>query len=252
MKRKKYIIIVATLFLISCSTKKKVTTNPCEKDRILYQDSLTTGMMGLGTFSKFKSYLYTTQIAKISTDNPIVEATRLKGLSDSKKFLSMNEIFNMIAYQTNSTWEFDTVSCYFVFSSPMPFELGLAEGWTKGICDGGYIFKPSIAPVGMDVYFAGFTDTSETQEDAMIRISKRYAEPFNNDLKADDLQKIKLDNHIAYYYETNAQKKGVIWRQWAFVDDGLSFVIVSAIDSINNEKLLPDVKQMVNSFKIIE
>jgi hypothetical protein len=73
----------------------------------------------------------------------------------------------------------------------------------------------------------------------------------SKDAKESEMKKEKIADLDVLFYETRKNKANCIWRQWSFMKDKQAFVIVSAIDPENDEKLWPQVKAMVDSFKVL-
>jgi len=141
---------------------------------------------------------------------------------------------------------------YWLFSKPLPYELVLAPEWKKEVREGYIYYKPSSAPVGMDIYFAGQVDSLETSKEALNRIAEQFAKPITPDISVDSMKQVTLPNHNALFYKTEIKDREMIWRQWAIVEEGMCFVIVSAIKISDEEIIFPDVEKMVDSFKIIK
>lgn len=222
-----------------------------KQERFLSKQTIRTNVMGVSTFNSFASYLYAVKVAVIHTDNPLVGDVKLKSFPNPNLKVSPRELFNEIAMQTSSKWSYDKENGYWLFSRSLPYELVLATKWNQEVRDGYVFYKPQSAPVGMDIYFAGKIDSLETTSQALNRISEQFAKPIATEFTADSMYEVLLPNHNALFYKTEITGKETIWRQWAFVEDGMCFVIVSAIKFNDEATVLPDVEKMVESFKVI-
>ncbi len=249
----KLFFAILTVILLTGITNAQDSIQLTQKQyKFLSKRTVKTHVMGKSTFNSFASYLYALNIVTIHTDNPEVANTHLRSFTDPDRPISLRELFDEIAKQTTSKWSYDTIQGYWLFSKPLPFEIELAQGWKKEIRNGYIFFKPPTASVGMDIYFAGRIDSSETANDARKRIAEQYAKPIKPEINADSMQLVSLPHQNALFYTTEIKLKGILWRQWAIVEKEKCFVIVSAIKLEDNEKIYPDVELMVRSFKVLD
>ncbi len=221
-----------------------------QQNHFLNKRILGTGMMGMGKFSSFGSYLYAFGVARIHTNNPEVANTRLKSLPDPSYKPTMRELFNEIAKQTSSSCSYNAERRHWLFFRPLPFTIKIAEGWISQPQVGYMFYKPPTAPVGMDIMFAGSTESDESAKQARERLAIQYAKPFKSDVQLSEMKEVVVGAGKALFYTTET-KKGVIWRQWVIVTGNRCFVIVSAIKPEHENTILPDVKNMVQSFRIV-
>lgn len=246
-----FLSLITSILLYGITEAQDFNNLTKKQEQDLTKTKLKTHVMGLSTFNSFASYLYSIDLAFISTDNPEVAQTKLKSLPNPDLQISLRELFDEIGRQTSSKWSFDSEHRYWLFSKPLPFVIEIASGWKKEVRPGYLFFKPPSAPVGMDIYFAGKIDSSETEKDARIRIAKQYAERIIPNITEASMTEVELPNHNSLFLKTNIQSRGIIWRQWAFTEKGKCFVIVSAINENDDAVIFPDVELMVNSFLII-
>ena len=221
-----------------------------KQERFLSKNKIKTNMMGVSTFNSYASFLYATDVATIHTDNPLVGSSKLQSFPDPNRKVSLRELFDEIARQTSSKWSYEKEFGYWLFSRPLPYELEIAQGWEQEVREGYIFYKPPTAPVGMDIYFTGQVDSKESPKEARNRTAEQFAKAFVPEIVADSMIEVVLPNHNALFFETKIQKKDIIWRQWAIVEQGICFVIVSAIKLSDEASILPDVEKMVNSFKV--
>lgn len=224
---------------------------PRKQEKQLSKTKLRTRLMGTSTFSSYASFLYAANIATLHSESPEVNNTRLQPLPDPDKEITLRELLDEIARQTDSRWTYDATKDYWVFVRPCPFEVELAEGWKKEKGSGFIIYRPPTASVGMDIYYAGRVGDNETANEARTRIARTYAGRIRPGITEDSMQEISTARYKSLYYKTMT-KKGVMWRQWAIADQGKCFVIVSAIKPNDEPAVLPDVEKMVQSFRVVE
>jgi hypothetical protein len=108
----------------------------------------------------------------------------------------------------------------------------------------------------MDIYMMGTYSASKEKEGKTLfnkvrdDIALRFARMFKKDVTADAMTKTKVGDYEALYFMIAAPGTGIVWRQWAIVNSGKAFCIVSAIKPEQEKDILPDVEAMVKSFKI--
>jgi hypothetical protein len=247
-----FVVVLPIIFLTGVLKAQDSLNLTKKQEKFLLKTTVKTHVMGLSTFNSFASYLYALDIAIIHTDNPEVGNTRLRSFPDPDRQISLRELFDEISKQTSSKWYYDEKHSYWLFSKPLPFEIELAQGWEKEIRQGYIFYKPPSAPVGMDIYFAGRVDSSETANDARIRIAEQFAKRIIPGITAATMKEVSLTHQNALFYKTEIQNKGIIWRQWAIVEKERCFVIVSAIKLNDEATIFPDVEKMVQSFQVID
>lgn len=222
--------------------------------------SRRTGSGMLGTFDSFCSLLYATQDVAIHTDSRAVNGTGLDSPFPEFYKPTWSELFDSIARQTLSSWTYDPKLDYWVFSKPpqpLPYEIVIADKW-QSEDTGSYVgYRPAIAPVGMDIYMMGTYSVSEEggkAEDlyAKVRedIALRFAAVFKKDVTTKEMSLVKVGDLNALHFKIASPQNGVIWRQWAIVESGRAFVIVSAIKPEQDAQIFPDVEKMIKTFKM--
>ena len=222
--------------------------------------SKRTSLSIMGTFDGYCSYLYAVKSVAIHTESEEINRTRLHSTFPDFYKPTWRELFDTIARQTKSSWNYDPSRDFWVFAvppQPLPFEIAIAKGW-KAHDEGLFVgYQPSIAPVGMDVYMLGrYSATNEAGKAALFKqireaIAIRFASGFKKDVTAQDMKEVAAGNLQALHFQ-GAGPTGIIWRQWVIFDSGMAFAIVSAIKPENEKVLLPDVLKMLGSFRVKE
>lgn len=212
-----------------------------------------------GNFGSFGSFLFAVEDVAIHTDDKEIGATVLHSPFPDFYKPTWKELLDAIALQTQSSWKYDSTRDYWVFAKPnatKPYAVTLADKWTatdQGIYVG---YKPPTYPVGMDIYYYGVYSTDTPKEQAALWEKIRnswaigFASNFKRDVSVSEMQKVKVADVEALYFQANAPRNNVIWRQWAFVKDGHAFVIVSSLLP-GDKQLLTNVEAMVKSFRVV-
>jgi hypothetical protein len=230
-----------------------------EQRRFLASRDTEPRLLGVanGSFERFASFYFTFKMVVIHSDDEKINDAKVFNTYPEFYKPTHAELFDLIRRQTRSVWRYDDKRALWLFEakpSPLPYTLDLAKGWTAE--DRGLYVKytPPGAPVGMDIYMLGRFSAEKDQEELFLKVREYYALKSVEALKdvtVKDMTKVKVDGAEALYLETSkVPRPNNTWRQWAFVRDGYAFVIVSSIDKDNEERLLPDVRAMVNSFKL--
>ncbi|HIA51427.1 MAG TPA: hypothetical protein EYN91_04985 [Candidatus Melainabacteria bacterium] len=213
-----------------------------------------TGMM-MGSFYEYGNLLYCAQEAWMATKDKEVAGMRLQTVFPDFYKPTLYELFEAAARQTGTTFKHGEGRGWMFERPPMPlpFSLTIAEGWRKENRGSYVAYIPAEQPVGMDVYMFGTYSDLNKEDEQKFRgdIARFFSKP-NRGAKPEAMSRELVDDCEALFCETDAPKPGVIWRQWSFVKNGRSFVIVSALDKANSEKLFPEVRKMVASFQVIE
>lgn len=212
-----------------------------------------------GSFGSYGSLLFAVVDVAIHTDDKEIGAAALNSPFPEFYKPTWKELFAAIALQTQSSWKYDAARNYWVFAkliAAKPFAVTLADKWTatdRGIYVG---YKPPTFPVGMDIYYYGVYSADNSKEQASLweKVRNSWAIGFASKLKKDvsvsEMQKIKVADVEALYFQTTAPRNNVVWRQWSFVKDGHAFVIVSTLRS-EDKQLLSEVEAMVKSFRVV-
>ena len=221
------------------------------------------GMMHGSSFNSFCSYLFAVHNVAIHTESSEINATRFGAPAAIPDYYkpTWRELFDIIAIQTKSAWSYDSSRNYWVFAkSQKPrvyYEIETAKDWTKSD-SGGYVgYHPAIAPVGMDIHILGtYSSDDPNAAGELYKKLKEYfavnfARPFKEDVALKNMKNVKIGNYQALYFEIKVPSR-IIWRQWAIVDEGRAFVIVSAIKPEHDKKLYPDVQKMISTFKVLK
>jgi hypothetical protein len=214
----------------------------------------------IGTFDSYCSLLYAVSEVAIHTESDEVNKTSLSSPFPDFYEPTWRELFETIARQTKSSWKYDRERNFWVFGNPpqaQTYTLTLAEGW-KAHDEGFYVgYRPKTAPVGMDVYLMGRysapapAEASELFKKVREATAIEFAKHFKEDVTVKDMQEVPVGELKALHFQAKAPT-GIVWRQWVVVESGLAFAIVSAIKPEDEKDILPDVRKMVESFKIAE
>lgn len=257
MRRFRCSILAALVALaaVPCFSQQKGLT---AEQQVTFLASRTTTPMP-GTFDAISSYLYAFRKVAIHTESDQVNQARITPTFPSFYQPTWKELFDLIAWQTRSAWQYDTTRGFWVFRDAkrkMPFRIRMATGWEREERSLEIVYRPAIAPVGMDVYWLGSyssdnQDPSATFDRVREELAMSFVRGFVKDASADKMTLSKAGKLEALYYETSATDSGAVWRQWVVLDGGEAFAIVSAIKPENEKQLLPDVLAMVGSFEIV-
>ncbi len=212
-----------------------------------------------GTFSSFGSFLFSFNDLAIHTDHKEIGSIKLGSPFPSDYKPTWKEVFDTVATQTQTSWSYDASRNYWLFTPAQDapsYNIKMADGWTSRN-EGIYIgYKPPTFPVGMDIYQLGSYSAKKSKDEAKLfekireDLALRFAKGFNPNIKAKDMQSVKIDEADALYFEAPIpRREGAVWRQWVFVKNGKAFAIVSSLmkqDTI----LFEDVQTMIKSFQV--
>jgi len=140
-----------------------------------------------------------------------------------------------------------------------PFKVDLAKG--RRAVDMGHwmMYIPRAFPVGMDIYeFGTYSPTQKDNEQNFFdkirnEVSLDWARRVHPKAKVGDLEKAIVGQFEALHYGvllTGQTGQEIRWRQWVFIDGKKCYLSVSTIIPDLEEKIYPDVKQMLESFEI--
>ncbi len=208
------------------------------------------------TFSEYAGYLNSAGIINMSSSNTQVNKTDLDSICKSYR-MKFVEFLETIARQTSSSVKYDEKTKRWLFeppAMPLSYQVKMADGWRERKSGMYTAYIPTVQPVGMDVYMLGrFKNLSEAQ---LIEIRNeqaiRFAERMKNGTTFSDFKNTKVDGVEAIYFECPAPTEKRYWRQWSFIKNNQSFMIVSTYDEKNTEKIRADVDSMVASFHVVE
>ena len=230
--------------------------SPEAQQRLL--DRRTTPQM-VGRFGSFASLLYALDNLPLHTDSERINDMGLASPFPENYEPTRRELFDAIARQTGSRWAYDGERGFWVFAEPPmppPYTLDLAEGWRvedRGIYT---FYGPPDAPVGMDIYTLGGYSADDPGAERRLydrvreRLSLRTARRFAPDATADMMERVRVGPHEALFFEQPQTPGGAAWRQWAIVDEGQAVLVVSAVRPEHQTAVLPDVRAMVESFRL--
>ncbi len=246
--------IVEIPCVFSAELKSETLNVSTRQDKFL--GSVAPTIRSWRTFEEWSKCLGGANIANIFSSDSKVKTAKCEPLVDSAHKLTFAETFETIARQTQSTVHYDANAQQWVFEKPqmpLPYSISIADGW-KAEDRGYYVaYIPAIAPVGMDIYMNGrFKGLNEQQlvdirdEQALV-----FADRMHNGVTIADMTPTTVDGADALYYKTKSPVKGRQWRQWTFVKNDQSFIIVSTVADENEAKLIPEVEKMVHSFHVV-
>ncbi|WP_395749164.1 hypothetical protein [Prosthecobacter sp.] len=197
---------------------------------------------------------------------------------------TLKELLDAIALQTSSAWGYrkedqfasskvaDTKEedhvVIFSFTSVLaeakpkkPYTLELAKDWKSEDRGHWVACIPPTFPVGMDVYELGTYSAAKKEDEAALfekvrkEVALEWANRVKKDVKAADLKEAKVGSYEALHFDAmipSREGKEIRWRHWVFMVDNACYFIVSTIYPEMEERLYPDVKQMLASFKMVK
>ena len=255
---RRHLTVLLLLVLIAApSAADKPALSPKEQKAFL--DSRRRSGMMLGLFNGFISLLYAAEDVQVTCKDKDALYTPLESPFFDFYKPTWCEFFDAIARQTGTSWHYLGKGNHWKFTKPappLPYTLKLAPDWTVEPHGSEVNYRPKVQPVGMDIYIMGrySADKKPDAEKLFTKVRESlailWAQRINEKAQLKDMKKTKVDGVDALYWESPAPVPQVTWRQWVFVKDGRAFAIVSAIEKDNEEKLLPQVKTMVASFRV--
>lgn len=228
-----------------------------EQDKLLRSRIKSSSMMG--TFYEFNNNLYAMREPFLMTTSVAASNVRLTTAHARDYCPTFAELFESMARQTKTSVKYDpTFLSKWIAIPPamsLPYTLTLADGW-RAEDRGMYVaYIPELQPVGMDVYMFGRYSGVSNAQIREFRKAKAllFARFIDEKARVSQMKEVKVDGVDALYFETVSTKRpGNQWRQWSFIKNGQAFLIVSSIDGENADKLVPEVKAMVDSFHVVD
>ena len=265
--KQKYVFLFLTLLVLSASFQisaqngigvdnNGAALSEAEQKALLAKRVVSSPIRG--TFSSLGSLLYALNDLAIHADDKEIGAIKLGSPFPADYQPTWKEVFDTVALQTRTTWSYDAKRNYWLFTPARDtarFSVKIADGWTSRN-EGIYIgYTPPTFPVGMDVYQLGGYSAADAKMEAELfarvreDLALRFATGFNPNVKAKDMQIVKVADADALYFEADIpRREGAVWRQWVFVKNGKAFAIVSSLMK-KDAKLFADVQSMVKSFQ---
>lgn len=239
----------------TASTEIKSKDFSLDELKKMLDTRVKTGMM-MGSFYAYGNLLYCTGEEWMATTNKEVAALPVRTAFPDFYKPTLYELFETAARQTGTSfkhgegkgWMFEPPAM------PLPFKLNIADGW-RAEERGNYVaYIPKEQPVGMDVYMFGcYSGLSDEDVRKFREINAmRFARMIQKTASVESMKSEQVDGCEALFFEGEAPQPGVLWRQWSFAKNGRTFVIVSALNKENSERLFPHVREMVRSFKVVE
>ena len=214
----------------------------------------------------------------LMTESKKIADTELQPIYPASYRPTLRQFLDRIALQASATWKHDTTGKFisdttggnkplkdiaiFEFSesgkAKRPYEVTLEKGW-KTVDHGHWVMHvPPDFPIGMDIYQMG-TYTPEDVEvtPEFIRktradISLSWAQRVRPETESKDLIPAKVGSYEALYFEAmipSQLEKEIKWRQWVFFVGNDAYFIVSTILPEFEDKIFPDVKKMISTFR---
>jgi hypothetical protein len=260
------------------ATIKPLTKGQQEK---LLKERLDGGMGN--SFSSFSNMFLVMSRMKLSygvglmTGSRDIAKTELQPVFPKFYQPTLHEFLDAIALQTSSRWKYDSTGKYiqgdggngpveglaiFEFTAThreKPFEVTPAKGWKSTDKGNWMMYVPPMFPVGMDIYELGdYSSDDKTQEKELlakvpIEVSLEWARRAKDKVDRKELKPAKVGPYDALYFETRMTLQGgmeIRWRQWVFMAGNRCYFVVSTILPELEDRLFPDVKAMVASFRI--
>lgn len=194
---------------------------------------------------------------------------------------TLREFLDAIAMQSFSQWKYDPSSKYFksgiragvkrgdpvsgiaIFEfteapREKPYSVTLAEGWKAEDKGHWQMYIPPEFPVGLDIYEVGVYSAEDAADSEKLfkrvraEVSRQWAGRVSENVAEMDFRDTKVGSYDALYYEAMIPSqfgKKIRWRQWVFMVDNKCYFVVSTIFPELEEKILPDVKKMLASFR---
>ena len=247
MKPKTYFLLVALLIwpVISAIAQQK-NLNPEQQKAFLFSRS---NQLIPGTFDSVCSYLFAFRNVAIHTESSHINSTRITPTFPSFYRPTWKEVFDLIAWQTKSSWDYDPERGYWVFSESnrkLPYKIKIAADWQPEDHSIEVVYHPKIAPVGMDIYWLGFYSSDEGDSSAFFarireELAMSFVRGYVKGVSPKQMSIKSIGKAESLYFETSATDSGAVWRQWVMVEKGQGIAIVSAIKREHEKALLPDV-----------
>jgi hypothetical protein len=216
-----------------------------------------------------------TGIALLTNDKKIIRSELQPCFLESYK-PTLRELLDSIALQTFSEWKYDREKQFVrtekVQDKPVeglvnfhfqrikrkkPYRVTLAENWKAEDKGHWMMYIPPNFPVGMDIYEFGRYSTKQDDKKAFFEsirtdVALEWAQRVNPETSEEDLKPANVGTYEALFYERLLKGNGkkMRWRQWVFMVEDRCFFIVSTIPPNLEDEIFPDVKAMIESFKM--
>ena len=190
---------------------------------------------------------------------------------------TLRELLDVLALETSSDWKYDPTSKYFrsdaetgpveglaVFeftktTRKKPFAVALAKGWKATDKGNWLMLVPPMFPLGIDIHELGsYSSDDKAKEKGLlakvpIEVSLEWARRAQDKVDPNELKPAKVGAYDALYFETMMLMRDgstIHWRQWVFMAGNRCYFVISTIVPQLDDRIFPDVKAMVASFKI--
>ncbi|MEZ0299087.1 MAG: hypothetical protein ACAI35_21755 [Candidatus Methylacidiphilales bacterium] len=214
-----------------------------------------------GTLSSLSGRFFSLGGVAATTDKPAIREKVLTPVYYTGYHPTMEELLDQIQRQTKSTATYNAERNTWVFdfpSTPLPFTLTMAPGWTSTDKGMSLACRPPVAPYALDIFVLGkhSAQPGEKIEDILQKAQEHTAMTFigkiDPKVKLADMKKEKIAGLDALYCETVAPSSGMKWRQWVFTASNRVYAIASALRPEQENLLLPHIHQMLRTISFRE
>ncbi|MGD9682503.1 MAG: hypothetical protein AB7W16_15055 [Candidatus Obscuribacterales bacterium] len=263
--------------------RKIKVLEPSELDKLLKQR--INGQLGLnfGSFANMffiQSKIETDVLFALSCDEPEMSRMPLEPGFPSTYKPTVTEFLDALALETNSRWVYDekyqyarstepakpgekelegTVDFHFLpAKNKLGFEITPAEGWKALRRSNWIMYIPPTAKLAMDLHVLGSLSCDDESkmtallESAPVDHALDSLKRANPDATAKDLQKKKVGEYDAYFFETKVPTNGEAkyrWRQWHFMVGNRLCYVISTVPLDLDSQLYPDIEKMLKTFR---
>ncbi|MEZ4490613.1 MAG: hypothetical protein R3F51_23810 [Cyanobacteriota/Melainabacteria group bacterium] len=215
----------------------------------------------------------------IASEDRLIEAHPLSDFYPNFYRPTLKETLDQIALQTGSSWRYlkehkkydtklkdyrphkEVVLFEFTKRDLKPtFKLKLAEGWRQRIKNNSVMYIPPDCPIGLDVFDIGsFSPSASESADSLMEkavkdVALTFAAKTGKSPAEIKFSRQKVGGKDALFYQCEVQTRTgfkAVWRQWAFYSGDRVYIAISTIFPNFEEKLYPQVKEMLSSVEFL-
>ncbi|HMO20325.1 MAG TPA: hypothetical protein PKC98_05090 [Candidatus Melainabacteria bacterium] len=216
----------------------------------------------------------------VASDDRLIEAHPLTDLYPKFYRPTVKEILDQIALQTGSRWQYlkehqKYDSKLKDYSSHKPvmlfefkkselkptFKLKLATGWRQRIKNNSVMYIPPNCPIGLDIFDIGsFSPSASENADAILKkateeVALSFAAKTGKAPEEIKFTRQKVAGKDALFYQCEVQTRTgykALWRQWTFYAGDRVYIAISSIFPNYEEKLYPQVKEMLATLQFTD